>query len=370
MGIQLFRPLICEEAIDAAGEVLRSGWIGLGPKTLEFEKRFADFVGAPFCVGLNSCTAALHLALRILDICPGREVITTPLTFVSTNHAILYEHLKPVFADINPGTGNLDPKSIREKITENTGAIIIMHFAGYPADMHEINTISKEYKIPVIEDCAHACGASYRGQRIGSSANLHAFSFQAVKNLPMGDGGAITLHSKEQMERLRRLRWLGIDKSTFDRVDIGNPSNYEWNYQVRETGFKYHMNDIAAVIGLHQLPLVESQNARRRQLAALYDRRLAHIPGITLPQYENDRVSSRHIYFILAENRNALADKLKQADIGVGVHYRRNDHYPMYERTILEKTDYFCEHTLSLPMHMMLSKEDVETICKVIEKGW
>ncbi len=370
MGIQLFRPLICEEAIQAVGDVLRSGWIGLGPKTGEFEHRFADFVGAPFCVGLNSCTAALHLALCVLDLAPGKEVITTPLTFVATNHAILYEHLQPVFADINAFTGNLDPSSIREKITENTGAIMVVHFAGYPADMNEISAIAQEYEIPVIEDCAHACGASYKGQRIGSSDNLHAFSFHAVKNLPMGDGGAITLHSKQKMKRLRRLRWLGIDKSTFDRTHTGSLSSYEWEYQVRETGFKYHMNDIAAVIGLHQLPLVEVQNVKRRKLAAFYNQRLFNVPGITLPQYEKDRVSSRHIYFLFAEGRNELVDKLKRANIGVGMHYRRNDHYPMYEPSMLEKTHYFCEHALSLPMHLLLSEADVETICNVIEKGW
>ena len=178
-------------------------------------------VGAPHCVALNSCTTALRLALRVLDLAPGTEVVTSPLTFVSANQAILEESLTPVFADVQPDTGSLDPSSIGERLTERTGAVMVMHYGGTPCDLDEIYALAGERGIAVIEDCAHAFGASYRGRPIGSHGDLHAFSFQAVKNLPVGDGGALTVSSPDVDARLRRLRWFGIDRSTYERAPTG-----------------------------------------------------------------------------------------------------------------------------------------------------
>ena len=218
MTIQLFKPRISENAIRAASDVLRSGWLGLGPKTREFELEFAKFVDAPHCVALNSCTSAIHLALKILDLPAGAEVITTPITFVSTNHAILYEGLVPVFADVDRSTGNISAGSVAEKLTDRTGALMLVHYGGIPADIDELYAVAASHGIPVIEDCAHACGATYKNRPVGSHGELHAFSFHAVKNLPMGDGGALTVRTSENDARLRRLRWLGIDKDTFHRT--------------------------------------------------------------------------------------------------------------------------------------------------------
>ena len=224
--------------------------------------------------------SALHLALRLLDLPPGSEVITTALSFVSTNHVILYEGCRPVFADVQPETGNLDVAAVRAKITERTQAIILIHYGGYPCDLDEFYALAREMgNIPVIEDCAHACGASYRGQRIGSHGDLHAFSFHAVKNLPMGDGGALTVRSQAHDARLRKLRWLGINVDTYQRMV---PGGYRWAYNVDEVGFKYHMNDIQAAIGLGQLPYVDQDNARRAEIAALYREELAGVPGAAL----------------------------------------------------------------------------------------
>src|SRR5712692_4689038 len=187
----------------------------------------------PYCVGLNSCTSALHLALHLLGLAPGAEVITTALTFVSTNHAILYERCKPVFADIQPETGNLDVRSVAARLTERTGAILLVHYGGYPCDLDEFYALAHERRIPIIEDCAHACGATYKGRRIGSHGDLHAFSFQAVKNLSTGDGGAITLRSPADCRRLKRMRWLGVDAETHQRQKNGK---YDWQYKVVECG--------------------------------------------------------------------------------------------------------------------------------------
>jgi perosamine synthetase len=367
VNIPLFRPSISNEAIDAVADVLRSGWLGLGPRTREFEEEFAAYVGAPHCVGLNSCTSAIHLALRILDLPAQSEVVTTALTFVSTNHAILYEDLKPVFADVDRSTGNLSVEAVASKITERTRALLIVHYGGYPADIDELYDLARSRDIAVIEDCAHACGSTYKRKRIGSHGDLHAFSFHAVKNLPMGDGGALTVRHSEDDARLRRLRWLGIDKDTFRRT---TGSTYDWEYDVPEVGFKYHMNDIEAAIGLAQLRLLDEQNARRAAIAAAYRAQLADVPGVSLPPESNDRTSSYHLFPILVENRDSLILKLREAGVGTGVHYRRNDEYSMYERADLPATEWFSSHVLSLPMHMCLSDEDVAYVTRTIASGW
>lgn len=370
MPVQLFRPLVPEDAVAAAADVLRSGWIGLGPKTEDFEKEFARFAGSPHCVGLSSCTAALHLALRVLDLPPGSEVITTPITFVSTNHAILYEGLTPAFADVERYTGNIDVGSVETRITPNTRAIIAVHYGGYPCDLDSLYGVARRHGLAVIEDCAHACGAVYRGRRIGGIGDLHAFSFHAVKNLAMGTGGALTLASAERDARLRKLRWMGIDKDTYRRSDGATNRAYAWEYDVFELGYKYHMNDVEAAIGLVQLRHLEAGNARRREIADIYHSELAGVPGIRLLQYEPDRVSSRHLCCVLAEERDRLVDRLREANVGVGVHYKRNDQYPMYREQDLPNAEFFAARTMSLPLHLYLTDEDVLRVCELIRGGW
>lgn len=370
MQVRLFRPKIREEAISAVGDVLRSGWIGLGPKTAEFEQEFAGYVGAPFCVGVNSCTSALHLALHMLDLPPGSEVITTAVTFVSTNHAILYENLKPVFADIDPTTGCLDPASVASKITPETRAMIVMHYGGYPCDLDEIYSVARKHGASVIEDCAHACGAEYKGAKIGSYGDIHAFSFHAVKNLPMGDGGALVVRSPEHNDRLKRLRWMGIDKDTYQRSDDVLKKAYDWDYQVSEVGFKYHMTDIEAAIGLVQLKHLDDDNARRAEIATAYRSELGSVPGLKILNYKDDRKSSCHLCCILAENRDGLVDKLRANGVGIGVHYKRNDAYPMYGLQDLPNTEYFTARTISLPLHVELTDDEIAYVCKLIKEGW
>jgi perosamine synthetase len=367
MKVQLFRPQVSEDAIQAVGDVLRSGWLGLGPRTEEFENAFAKYVGAPHCVALNSGTSAIHLALRLLDLPKKSEVITTALTFVATNHPILYEGLKPVFADIDPETGNLSVEAVADRITERTRALMLVHYGGYPCDLDEFYALAHDRGIAVIEDCAHACGATYKGRRIGSQGDLHAFSFHPTKNLPTGDGGALTVRSADDDRRLRRLRWLGIDKDTYRRAEEDSD---QWEYEVTEVGFKYHMNDITAAIALHQLPLVDEGNARRASIAAQYRAGLSRIPGVRLLRDESDRVSSFHLFPILAERRDQLIAKLREADIEAGMHYRRNDEYPMYECHDLPQTEGFWRRVVTLPMHLQLSDEQVSYVIDTIASGW
>lgn len=373
-SIHLFRPKVSEEAIAAVAEVLRSGWTGLGPKTKQFEEDFAKYVGAKYCVALNSCTSALHLALRLLNLEEGDEVITTPLTFVSTNHAILYERAKPVFADVQLDTGCIDPEDVERKITNRTKAILAVHYAGQPCDLDELHEIGRTYNVAVIEDCAHAAGATYKRRMIGSISAINCFSFHSVKNLSLGDGGCITTNNRFYQERLIKLRWLGIDKSTYARTEMAesnlNPRAYAWKYDVPEIGFKYHMNDITAAIGIEQLKLLDQENARRYEMVVMYRKALVDVPGITLLAQKKDRHSSNHIFAVRAEKRDHLLDKLKSHDVHPGVHYLRNDHYPMYEDSDLPNTEHLQSELISLPLHLMLTDEEVQRIIEVVQAGW
>jgi len=371
--IQLFRTNISKKAIRAVEKVLCSGWIGLGPKTAEFEEKFAKYVGAKYAVAVNSGTAALHLALVMSGIKKGDEVITTPLTFVSTNHIILYQEAIPVFAEIDPVTYCISTSAIEKLITPKTRAIMCVHYGGYPCDIAGIYKIAKKYNLKVIEDAAHACGSSYHGKRIGSFG-LTCFSFHAVKNLPVGDGGMITTNNKKQYERLKRLRWLGINKSTYTRSGTDKkPGAYLWRYNVPEIGFKYHMNDINAAIGIEQLKLLDKQNAYRRKLAAIYNKELNHPDIIAFPPVpSSDMLTSQHLYVLQVKRRENLINKLKANGINSGVHYLPNNLFPMYKnyKNNVKSTVKIAKHLISLPMHTCLIEKDIFRITKIINQGW
>lgn len=382
---QLFKPNISEDAIKAANKVLRSGWIGPGPKVDEFEKRFAEYIDIKYAVALNSCTAALHLAVIISEIKEGDEVITTPLTFVSTNHCILYQRAIPVFADIDPKTYCISPPAIEKMLTKKTKAIMVMHYGGHPAELDRIYKIAREHNLKVIEDAAHACGAEYKGKKIGSFG-LTCFSFQSVKNLTTADGGMLTLDNKEQYERLKKISWMGIDKSTYARAqERKSPSsivhrrrtadggqNYSWQYDVTETGYKYHMNDVMAAIGIEQLKLLDEQNRYRRGLAELYSKNLKHPDIIALPCVSPDVVTSQHLYVIQVKRRNDLIYKLKANGVEAGVHYILATEFPMYNkaRADINVAKKIVKNIITLPMHTFLKEEDVLKITELINKGW
>jgi perosamine synthetase len=368
-SIQVFKPLIVQEAIDAVSKTLLSGWIGLGPRVEEFEMMFAKYLGVdPQCViALNSCTAALHLAILNSGISDGDEVITTANTFVSTNHVILYEGGIPVFCDIDPGTGCIDSSLVEKLITPKTKIIMAVHFAGFPCDIWELQRIANKYGLFLIEDCAHAVGSRYR---IGSVGDFGCFSFHAVKNLPIGDGGMLVVKDKSISGKIRSERWLGIDKDTRTRERLG-VCGYEWQYSVPYLGFKYHMNDISAAIGIEQLKYLDRHNSRRREIASMYYEGLKDVDSVKMPSYL-PKNSTCHFYPILFEEREKLISHLKSYDIHPGVHYLRNDSYQVYEKfkTELPQTNWFTSRELTLPIHLYLSDEDVDFIISVICKGW
>lgn len=368
--MQVFKPVLNKHKIlKEMGKILDSGWIGLGPKVKEFEDELCTYTGAQNAVCLNSCTSALHLAVKSLRLPPGARVLTTPITFISTNHVLLYEGLTPIFCDVEKYTGNMDFEEA-QKIVRNypIDAIVLVHNGGYPCDMEKFNWLAKSFNIPIIEDCAHAFGAIYEnGKKVGNSDNLCCFSFHAVKNLPCGDGGAI-ISNKLPEKWLKKMRWLGIDKDTVSRTDKG----YSWEYSVEHVGYKYHMNDITAVIGLAQLETITEDNMVRAEIARYYINNINFV-GFDLhhPPYDNQRVSSYHFYPIFSSKVNKIYDALVKNGIYPGMHYKRSDSHPVYakyHRPCENATEYH-NTELTLPIHLELSTNDLKKIVEVVNEA-
>jgi perosamine synthetase len=364
--IQVFKPFMGQEEIDAVAEVLRSGWIGLGPKTAEFEKRFSAYIGTAYAVGLNSCTAALDLSMKLLHIGSGDEVIVPTLTFVSTAHAVAYNLGTPIFADVKLDTLEIDPEDVERKITKRTKAIVAVHYGGRPVDMDRLKKVAGD--LPIIEDAAHAAGAVYKGKKCGALGFLSCFSFHAVKNLAMGDGGSLVTDSKELMERAKRLRWLGIDKGTWDRTELDK--SYWWEYVVDEIGLKCHMNDISAAIGMVQLEKLDRTNEKRREIARLYFEGLSDIQEVTLPPRDDtDFLSSWHLYSIQGRNRDELSAYLQQRGVGTGVHYKPIHLYRCYgNKPYLPVAESIFPKLLTLPMYPALTESDVAQVIDGIKR--
>jgi perosamine synthetase len=362
--IQVFKPSMTEEEIDAVAGVLRSGWIGLGPKTAEFEAKFAEFIGTKHAVAVNSCTAALDLALKLLDVNHGHEVIVPTMTFVSTAHCVAYRLAMPVFADVDPHTLAIDLEDVRRKITSRTRAIIPVHYSGRPVDLDALKEIAGG--IPIIEDCAHATGARYKGRSVGSIGDIGCFSFHAVKNLAMGDGGALTLNAEPWMLRSKRLRWLGIDRGTWDRT--ATDKSYWWQYVVDEVGLKCHMNDISAAIGLVQLRRLESLNARRREIARRYSEAFAAYEFMETPPGDTAGCESAwHIYCLKVPQRDDLCMYLQDKGIATGVHYSPIHLYSCYgNKPHLPVAEEVFTRIVSLPMYPDMTDAEIQTVIDAI----
>ncbi len=365
--IPVFKPSYGKEELEALKEPFETGWIGLGPKTKEFEKKFAEYIGVKYAVATNSCTAALHLAMKVMRV-EGYEVITTPLTFISTNHAIVYNNGIPVFADIYPDTLNINPDEIKKLITDRTGAIVAVHYGGHPCDMDLINEIAKKHNLVVIEDAAHGCGGEYKGQKIGSLGDIACFSFHAVKNLATADGGMITTNDPEIYSRLLKLRWLGISKDTWAREE--KDRKYSWYYSVEEVGYKCHMNDITAALGLVQLKKLDRMNDRRGEIIEKYNKGFADLDWIETPMVKSYAKSACHNYVIKAKERDRLNIYLQEKGISTGVHYIPNNHYQMYKNCRGETP--VCEEVwtklLTLPLFPDLTDSEVDMIVERVRR--
>ena len=372
--VQLFRPRYeVEEYLSAIRKVLESGWTGLGPQSSLFEEEWRLFVGALHAHFVNSATAALHIAVRLLDLPKGSVIATTPMTFVSSNAAIVYEGHKPCFCDVGKDL-SLNFESVKKAIEEKGAkAVMWVHYGGNVSDdflklMDYVANEGKDRGIKVIEDCAHAAGAFYPdGTRVGSRDDtISCFSFHSVKNLPIFDGGMICLPTREMWNRAGRLSWLGIDKSTYSRTVNGTNEVYKWSYDVPELGWKYNGNDIAASIGLVQLKYLDRDNAFRK---AIYEQYTKHL-GVDVDCMAHNEGSSHHLMVARVKNRDGVIAALKANGYAPGVHYLPNYKFPAmweYDHEMCENAEEMAKHIISLPNHLMLTFKDVKVVCEVVE---
>lgn len=369
-AIPVFRPSYDHEEIEALRRPFESGWIGLGPLTQEFEDRMKEYVGASHAVATNSCTSALHLALKVIGI-DDAEVITTPITFVSTNHAILYNNGIPVFCDVEPDTLNIDTTRIEQLITSRTKVILVVHYGGHACDMDVILDIARRYRLHVVEDNAHGCGGWYKGQRLGSLGDLSCFSFHAVKNLATGEGGMVLTNNAEWDRRLRSLRWMGISQGTWNRSH--NNKEYSWAYDIEEVGFKFHMNDVQAALGLVQLRKLDRLNAARRQVAQFYCAAFKDFEWLKLPVERDYANRSWHNFVIRlpVDYRDRMISFLKSEGISTSVHYYPNHLYPIYAPYVkhpLPVAETVWKTILTLPLYPDLTAEDTARIVDAVRQ--
>ena len=335
-------PHITDAEIDEVVDTLRSGWITTGPKTKRFERAFAEYVGAPHALAVNSATAAMHLALEALGLQPGDEVIVPVYTFTATAEVVLYFRARPVFVDVDPRTCNLDPQELEKHITSRTRAIMVVHIAGLPAEMDEILAIARAHSLPVIEDAAHAFPAKYRGRTIGTISDMTAFSFYATKTLSTGEGGMLTTANPDYAERVAMMTLHGISRDAWKRYSAEG----SWYYEVLQAGFKYNMTDIAASLGLHQLARSEELLARRRSIAQRYTDAFSQLPELEVPPNPTHIEHAWHLYMLrlrlecLSIERGEFIQKLAQANIGTSVHFIPLHLHPFYRKTFLLHADF------------------------------
>lgn len=368
--IHLFVPTFrVDECLAEVRECLEKGWTGLGYKTVEFEEAWRAHTRLPHAHFLSSATAGLHLAFRLLKEERGweggDEVITTPLTFVSTNHAILYEELRPRFADVDEHLC-LDPASVAERIGPRTRAVCFVGHGGSPGRYAEVRELCRERGLALVLDAAHMAGTWIDGRHAGWDADVTVFSFQAVKNLPTADSGMICFADPRLDAEVRKWTWLGINKDTYARTVGGG--TYKWLYDVEHVGFKYHGNSIMAALALVGLRYLEEDNAYRRRLAGWYDEALAEAGGVERVPAVAGVTPSRHLYQVLVDRRDAVMVALNARGIYPGVHYRDNTLYAMYAEAAgtCPRARVASERLISLPLHLRLGRPEVERVAAAL----
>lgn len=364
-GVVLFYPHIPKNAAKYVGETLSTRWIGQGPKVERFEHELSEFLGTDErCLAVSSGTAALHLAYVLAGVKEGDEVLCPVFTCTATNLPILYQNAKPVFVDIDPQTLNICTKDLERKVTDKTKAISVVHYGGLPCDMDEILRIAEKHNLVVIEDAAHAFGAEYKGRKIGTISPLTMFSFQAIKTLTTGDGGALIVKDKDLALLGERLRWFGIDRR--------NKQLGIWENDISELGYKYQMTDISASIGLAGLEEIDEIVEKRQALYKAYVRELDGVTGLKIvDDFSKDKKHGAWLFTILVEDRVALQNKLRDNGIESGQTHYRNDRYSVFnDSSEYPNMDLVDEKYLILPLHTKMSESDVERVCSVIKSGW
>ena len=373
--VPFFRPNITAEDKKRVTEALGSPWLTGGPKAAEFEKLFANYVGTKYAVAVNSCTAALHLTLRALNVGNGDAVIVPDLTFAATANAPLFCGATPIFADIDEKTFNISPKDALKRITTNTKAIIIVHYAGQPCDMNEIMQIAQEHNLFVIEDCAHSLGASYFGKQTGSIGTAGCFSFYPTKNITTLEGGMVTTNDKDVSRKISSLRSHGMTRDAWERKDVAT-----WYYDVVDLGYNYRLNEVQAALGISQLSRINQMDEQRVKWAHYYTKKLAGIKGIELPFEAAGRNHVYHLYVIriieseFGISRDELFNQLSARGIGLSVHYtplhlltyyRKNLNCKLGDYPVAERIS---KEILSLPLYPTMRRAQVDYVVEQIKE--
>ena len=365
--MDFFSTTISLDAINNVNQLLLSTMLSAGKQAKAFEDALQQKYRFPNPVTLNSGTVTMFLALTALGVKRGDKVILPAQTFIATGQVILQCGAIPVFADINPKTGNIDVNSIKSKITNNTKAIIPVHWGGYPCDLDEINQLGKKHNIPIIEDAAHAFGSTYKGQNIGTISDFTSFSFQAIKHLTTGDGGLLTCQDYTISNKIKRLRWFDIDRENSNPSILG-----EREYDAVDVGYKAHMNDLSASIGLGNLKKIDSKLFYIQEIANRYRKGLNDVPGLQLMLYESDRQSSYWLFPVLVENRLDFINKLQSKGIPTSVVHLgidKNRVFGSKDESLIGQR-FFDEHQIHIPIHDNLTFEDVDQIISTIKQGW
>jgi len=372
--VALARPAIGADEIAEVVAVLESGWLTTGPRVAAFEQAFACYVGAPHALGLNSCTAALHLSLLAAGIGAGDEVITTPLTFCATANAIIHTGATPVFADVDPVTRNLDPDAVEAAITPRTRGILVVHLGGHPADMRRFRAIATLHNLTLIEDAAHAVEAQSNAGKVGAVADFSCFSFYSTKNLTTGEGGMVTTADSTADAFMRTAALHGLSRNGWNRYAHGGSPHYE----VLLAGFKYNMMDLQAALGLRQLARIESLHTRRVAIVAEYDRALADLPLVRPAATAADERHAHHLYAVLVEpsrtgrTRDQVQAALAEAAIGTSIHFRALHLHRFYAdrlglvRGQFPHAERLSDSLLSLPLSASLTDDDVTRVIAAV----
>lgn len=367
MAIQVLKPKFqIEECLNAVKDCLEKGWTGMGYKTVEFEEAWKIYTGHSYAYFINSNTVGLHLAVKILRMQngwqDGDEIISTPITFVSTNHAVMYENMHVTFADVDEYLC-LDPADVEKKINSKTRAIIFVGYGGRVGRLDKIIEICRKHNLKLILDAAHMSGTKVNGACPGTweGVDVTVYSFQAVKNLPTGDSGMICWANEECDKISRQIAWLGINKDTYAR---SNKGTYAWKYDVDYVGYKYNGNAIMAAIALTQLKYLDEENARRRQIVEMYNKGFKDNKSIKIIPANHAEECAFHLYELVVPDREGLLDYLSHKGVNCGVHYRDNTEYSMYlyAKGTCPHAHEVSQHLITMPLHMWLTDEEVQSI--------
>ena len=369
-------PSIGEEEIAEVCQSMRSGWVGTGPKVKKFEEMFKKFKNCRYAIAVSSCTAALHLSLLVLEIKPGHEVITSPLTFASTANSIVHAGARPVFADVTLETMNIDPVDVERRINKKTKAIIPVHLSGRPCEMDALMELASRFHLCVIEDAAHAIESSYKGKPIGTMGDLGCFSFYVTKNITTVEGGMVVTDQDEFANRIKSLALHGLTEDAWQRF---SDEGFK-HYQVVCAGFKYNMTDIQASIGIHQLEKIETKAQRRKEIWEIYNQSFRELPLILPFPMPPDQRHAYHLYTPLLDlervrcTRDEFLQALHKEKIGAGIHYISLHLHPFYQETYgyrrgeFPNAEFISDRTFSLPFSANLTDQDVEDVIKAVKK--